>query len=89
LHFGAGFNDSCLSANNLGTRVPNDPNVDDHATACAGIAASTHNNFSGIAPGAGTYSANMGQRIDDVTARVEARRWSNSVAVLRELGQQP
>jgi len=53
------FNNSCLSTHNLGTRVPNDPNVDDHATACAGIATSTHNNFSGIAPGAGIYSANI------------------------------
>ena len=53
------FNNSCLSANNLGTRVPNDPEVDDHATACAGIAASTHNNFGGIAPGAGIYSSNI------------------------------
>jgi hypothetical protein len=53
------FNNSCLSANNLGTRVPNDPEVDDHATACAGIAASTHNGFSGIAPGAGIYSSNI------------------------------
>lgn len=53
------FNNSCLSANNLGTRVPNHPEVDDHATACAGIAASTHNNFGGIAPGAGIYSSNI------------------------------
>jgi hypothetical protein len=53
------FNNSCLAANNLGTRVPNDPEVDDHATACAGIAASTHNNFGGIAPGAGIYSSNI------------------------------
>ncbi|HYV09444.1 MAG TPA: S8 family serine peptidase [Pyrinomonadaceae bacterium] len=53
------FNNSCLSTHNLGTRVPNDPNVDDHATACAGIATSTHNNFSGIAPGAGIYSSNI------------------------------
>ena len=53
------FNNSCLSANNLGTRVPNDPEVDDHATACAGIAAGTHNNFRGIAPGAGIYSSNI------------------------------
>ena len=53
------FNNSCLSANNLGTRVPNDPEVDDHATACAGIAASTHNDFGGIAPGAGIYSSNI------------------------------
>jgi hypothetical protein len=53
------FNNSCLSAHNLGTRVPNDPEVDDHATACAGIAASSHNNFGGIAPGAGIYSSNI------------------------------
>lgn len=53
------FGNSCLSINNLGTRVPNDPNVDDHATACAGIAASTHNKFGGIAPGAGIYSSNI------------------------------
>lgn len=53
------FNNSCLAAANLGTRVPNDPEVDDHATACAGIAASRHNNFSGIAPGAGIYSSNI------------------------------
>jgi len=53
------FNNSCLSSHNLGTRVPNDPEVDDHATACAGIAASTHNNFGGIAPGAGIYSSNI------------------------------
>ena len=53
------FNNSCLSSHNLGTRVPNDPEVDDHATACAGIAASSHNNFGGIAPGAGIYSSNI------------------------------
>ena len=53
------FGNACLSTNNLGTRVPNDPNVDDHATACAGIAASTHNKFGGIAPGAGIYSSNI------------------------------
>ncbi|HEU0253925.1 MAG TPA: S8 family serine peptidase, partial [Pyrinomonadaceae bacterium] len=53
------FGNSCLSTRNVGTRVPNDPNVDDHATACAGIAASTHNKFGGIAPGAGIYSSNI------------------------------
>jgi hypothetical protein len=53
------FGNACLSSHNLGTRVPNDPNVDDHATACAGIAASSHNKFSGIAPGAGIYSSNI------------------------------
>lgn len=53
------FGNSCLSSHNLGTRIPNDPNVDDHATACAGIAASSHNKFTGIAPGAGIYSSNI------------------------------
>ncbi len=53
------FNNSCLANNNAGTRVPNDPNVDDHATACAGIAASTHRNFGGVAPGARIYSSNI------------------------------
>jgi hypothetical protein len=53
------FNNSCLAMNNLGTRVPNDPEVDDHATACAGIVASRHNNFGGIAPSAGIYSSNI------------------------------
>ena len=53
------FGNSCLSSHNLGTRVPNDPNVDDHATACAGIAASSHNKFTGIAPGSGIYSSNI------------------------------
>src|SRR4030095_15364565 len=52
------FGNSWLS-NNLGTRVPNDPNVDDHATACAGIAASTNRKFRGIAPSAGIYSSNI------------------------------
>jgi len=51
------FGNSCLT--NLGTRVPNDPNVDDHATACAGIAASSHPNFGGVAPSAGIYSSNI------------------------------
>ena len=52
------FGNSCLP-NNLGTRVPNDPNVDDHATACAGIAAGTNRRFRGIAPDAGIYSSNI------------------------------
>ncbi len=51
------FNNSCLP-NNLGTRIPNDPEVDDHATACAGMAAGTNSIFRGIAPSAGIYSAN-------------------------------
>ena len=53
------FGNSCLSANNLGTRVPEDPEIAEHTTAVAGIAASTHNNFRGIAPGAGIYSSNI------------------------------
>lgn len=51
------FDNSCLP-NNLGTRVAGDGNVDDHATATAGMAASTSSTFRGIAPGAGIYSAN-------------------------------
>ena len=51
------FDNTCL-ANNLGTRVPGHSNVDQHATACAGIVASTNSTVSGIAPGAGIYSAN-------------------------------
>jgi hypothetical protein len=73
------FNNSCLSANNLGTRVPNDPNVDDHATACAGIAASTHNKFRGIAPGAGIYSSNIQNYADfgKISAAMDAA-WQNA-----------
>jgi hypothetical protein len=68
------FGNSCLANNNLGTRVPNDPNVDDHATACAGIAASTHNKFSGIAPGAGIYSSNIVSyaNFSNITAAMDA-----------------
>lgn len=51
------FDNSCLP-NNLGTRVPGDANVDTHATSTAGMAASTHGTFRGVAPGAGIYSAN-------------------------------
>lgn len=73
------FNNSCLSANNAGTRVPNDPNVDDHATACAGIAASTHRNFGGIAPGAGIYSSNIVNYADfsKIAAAMDAG-WQNA-----------
>lgn len=52
------FGNSCLPIN-LGTRVPTDPNIGNHATAVAGIAASTNKRFSGIAPGAGIYSSNV------------------------------
>jgi hypothetical protein len=51
------FDNSCL-ANNLGTRVAGDANVDTHATATAGMAASTNSTHRGIAYGAGIYSAN-------------------------------
>jgi Subtilase family len=51
------FDNNCL-ATNLGTRVPGDANVDQHATTTAGMAASTNATFRGIAPGAGIYSAN-------------------------------
>ena len=39
--------------------MPTDPNFGDHATATAGIAASTSRRFRGIAPGAGIYSSNI------------------------------
>lgn len=51
------FDNNCL-ANNLGTRVANDANVDQHATTTAGMAASTNATHRGIASGAGIYSAN-------------------------------
>jgi hypothetical protein len=51
------FDNNCL-VNNLGTRVANDANVDTHATATAGMAASTNSTHRGIAYGAGIYSAN-------------------------------
>ncbi len=51
------FDNNCL-ANNLGTRVAGDANVDQHATATAGMAASTNSTHRGIAYGAGIYSAN-------------------------------
>lgn len=51
------FDNNCL-VNNLGTRVPGDANVDQHATATAGMAASNNATVRGIAPGAGIYSAN-------------------------------
>ncbi|HEU4508916.1 MAG TPA: S8 family serine peptidase [Pyrinomonadaceae bacterium] len=67
------FNNSCLP-NNLGTRVPNHPDVDDHATATAGMAAGTHNNFRGIASGAGIYSANSTTYVHDseISAAIDA-----------------
>ncbi|MCS7059926.1 MAG: S8/S53 family peptidase [Anaerolineae bacterium] len=40
------------------TRVPTDTNVDDHATATAGMVGSTHATVRGIAPGVSLYSAN-------------------------------
>ena len=52
------FRNSCLP-NNLGTRVTTDPNIGNHATATAGIAASTNRRFRGIAPSAGIYSSNI------------------------------
>ena len=67
------FNNSCLS-NNIGTRVPNHPEVDDHATATAGMAAGTHNRYRGIAPGAGIYSANSTTYLHDseISAAIDA-----------------
>ena len=40
------------------TRVPADPNVDQHATATAGMAASQHSTLQGIAQGVSLFSAN-------------------------------
>ncbi|MFN0060257.1 MAG: dockerin type I domain-containing protein [Planctomycetota bacterium] len=40
------------------TRVPGDGNVDDHATACAGMVASSHATFQGLAQSVGLFSAN-------------------------------
>jgi hypothetical protein len=51
------FDNSCL-VNNLGTRVPMDGNVDNHATATAGMVASNNATHRGIGWGAGIYSAN-------------------------------
>ena len=67
------FNNSCLP-NNLGTRVPNHPEVDDHATATAGMAAGTNNRYRGIAPGAGIYSANSTTYLHDseISAAIDA-----------------
>lgn len=44
---------------NVGTtRVPGDPNVDEHATATAGMVASQHGTFQGISQGVALLSAN-------------------------------
>lgn len=51
------FDNNCL-VNNLGTRVAGHANVDTHATATAGMAASNNSTHRGIAYGAGIYSAN-------------------------------
>jgi len=40
------------------TRVPGDTNVDNHVTACAGMVASLHPTYQGIAQGANLFSAN-------------------------------
>ncbi|MFN0058409.1 MAG: dockerin type I domain-containing protein [Planctomycetota bacterium] len=40
------------------TRVPADVNVDDHATACAGMVASQHATFQGLAQSVALFSAN-------------------------------
>ncbi len=50
------FNNPYLNSGT--TRVPGDSNVDDHATACAGIAASQHSTYQGIAQGVNIFSAN-------------------------------
>lgn len=50
--------------NNGVTRVAGDSNVDNHATACAGMVASLHTTHQGIAQGANIFSAN-GTSYDD------------------------
>ncbi|MCA9973523.1 MAG: hypothetical protein KC425_25065 [Anaerolineales bacterium] len=50
------FNNPYLNSGS--TRVPGDPNVDQHATATAGMVASQHGTYQGIAQGVGLYSAN-------------------------------
>jgi serine protease AprX len=50
------FNNPYLIAGT--TRVPGDPNVDRHATATAGMVASQHGTYQGIAQGVNLFSAN-------------------------------
>ncbi len=50
------FNNPYLNAGT--TRVPGDPNVDQHATATAGMVASQHPTLQGIAQGVALFSAN-------------------------------
>ncbi|HXG67767.1 MAG TPA: hypothetical protein VNO70_21885, partial [Blastocatellia bacterium] len=66
------FDNNCL-VNNLGTRVPGDANVDQHATTTAGMVASNHATYRGIAFGAGIYSANgTSYDDDDMAAALDA-----------------
>jgi hypothetical protein len=66
------FDNTCL-VNNLGTRVPGDANVDQHATATAGMVASNDDTYKGIAYGAGIYSANgTSYDDDDMSAALDA-----------------
>ncbi|MCA1849742.1 MAG: hypothetical protein LC672_01485, partial [Acidobacteria bacterium] len=48
------FDNNCLAVN-LGTRVPGDANVDQHATTTAGMVASNNATYRGVAYGAGIY----------------------------------
>jgi hypothetical protein len=66
------FDNSCL-VTNLGTRVPLDGNVDNHATATAGMVASNNSTHRGISYGAGIYSANGTTYSDsDMSAALDA-----------------
>ncbi|MBN1295864.1 hypothetical protein JXA80_03725, partial [bacterium] len=56
------------------TRVPGDPNVDDHATTCAGIAGSSYSTHLGHSYGCDLYSANATTYNDDDLAA--AMDWS-------------
>lgn len=56
------------------TRVPTDPNIDDHAAGTAGIVASQHDTYQGIAQGVNLFSANA-TTYDDANLS-EAMDWA-------------
>lgn len=54
------------------TRLPADANMDDHATATAGMVGSTHSTVRGIAPGVSLFSANATSYTDaDLSAAMD------------------
>lgn len=80
--------DSRVETNNpnlavVNTRIPGDPNVDTHATATAGIVASHHPTYTGIAPGASLYSANATTYTDaNLSAAMDWAVYNQSVNVI-------